>query len=414
MKKRYLIIFLLITFIIEIFVVVAFVNKKISIKNDTVSLNRLTKDIEKNYGNEALYPTDYDYVIIDNNESMLYTHGNYQSTTINEAHMNNDIIIDLYVDDVLVGKLLVKNKINKLLDEYQNTMITFIVIMTVVQFLIIIGYYIYLYLTTIRPFKKLRGFAERVASGNLDIPLNMDKGNNFGAFTESFDIMRSELKKAKIAEMEAEKSKRELVARLSHDIKTPVASIMAISEVGMVHCDKDRDRFVSINQKADQINTLVSNLFTITIEELDELSVNPTKIPSYVIKELINNSDYLNRSNKFKIEECDVFFDRLRLQQVFDNIIMNSYKYANTNIDIESKIENEFLIISIKDFGDSIADDEIPLLFEKYRRGNNIKDKDGAGLGLYISKKFMEAMNVNIEIKNDKPGFKVLLYLRII
>ena len=414
MKKRYLIIFLLITFIIEIVFVFTYLNKKITIKNDTVMLNRLTKEIENNYGDLDKYPDYFDYVIIDNSGSMIYTNGNYQSKSINEAHINNDIIIDLYVDGNLVGKILVRNKINKVLNDYQNSIISFVIIVTLTQFLIIIGYYIYLYLTTIRPFKKLKLFATRVAQGNLDIPLQMDKGNNFGAFTESFDIMRSELKKAKIAEMEAEKSKRELVARLSHDIKTPVASIMAISEVGMVHCDKDKDRFESINQKADQINTLISNLFTITIEELDELSVNPTKIPSYVIKELINNSDYLNKCNKFKIDDCDVFFDRLRLQQVFDNIIMNSYKYANTNIDIESKIENEFLVISIKDYGDSISDDEIPLLFEKYKRGNNIKDKDGAGLGLYISKKFMEAINGNIEIKNDKPGFRVILYLRII
>ena len=83
-------------------------------------------------------------------------------------------------------------------------------------------------------------------------------------------------------------------------------------------------------------------------------------------------------------------------------------------IEINANVENEFLIISIKDFGDSISDNDIPLLLEKYKRGSNIKEKEGSGLGLYISKRFMDAMNGNIEIINDHPGFKVLLYLRII
>ena len=94
------------------------------------------------------------------------------------------------------------------------------------------GYFFYIHHVVIRPFWKLKKFAERVADGNLDIPLEMDRKNLFGAFTESFDIMRSELKKARIAEARANAGKKELVAKLSHDIKTPVASIKAASEVG--------------------------------------------------------------------------------------------------------------------------------------------------------------------------------------
>ena len=58
----------------------------------------------------------------------------------------------------------------------------------------------YLDRAVVRPFRQLKDFARRVAGGNLDIPLEMDRGNLFGAFTESFDIMREELKKARLAE----------------------------------------------------------------------------------------------------------------------------------------------------------------------------------------------------------------------
>lgn len=416
MKKVYLFILLGITFIAEIILSVVMINNNIIIKNDTVILNELTKEISSNYSDTTKYPNICDYVVIDNSGNVIYKTQDGMSETLNEAYQNGDTIIDIIIDGNVKGKIIVRNTFNDTRKAYTSSLMISIISIACIQLISLIVYYVYLYITIIKPFKNMRGFAERIAGGNLDIPLTMDRNNNFGAFTESFDIMRSELKKARQREALAEKSKRELVARLSHDIKTPVASIKSLSELGeaVASDEKSKKMFGQVNQKADQINTLVNNLFTITIEELEELSINPTNIPSYVVSELIDNSDYLNKKNDYSIPQCNVFVDRLRLQQVFDNIFANSYKYADTNIEVESKIEGEYLVVSVKDFGSSITDDELPLLVEKFRRGNNTENKDGAGLGLYISSRFMSAMNGKLEIYNDKPGFKVLIYLRII
>ena len=59
------------------------------------------------------------------------------------------------------------------------------------------------------------------------------------------------------------------------------------------------------------------------------------------------------------------------MQQIFDNVISNSYKYANTDIEITSDINEEYLIISIRDFGKGVSNDEIPLLTQKFYRGKN-------------------------------------------
>ena len=413
MKKRYLFIVLTITFIIEIVLAIGFINNVTIVKNDSIKINQLTKELEKNYPDYDKYKSDLEYSIIDNNGELDYSTNESNSKSINEAIVNGDLIIDLNIEDNTY-KLLINNSHNKTLNNMKTLFITSIIIISLIQLLSFIIYYIYLHKSIIKPFDDMKDFATRVAGGNLDIPLTMDKGQNFGAFTESFDIMRSELKKAKMAEMEAEKSKRELVARLSHDIKTPISSIKSISELGAVKTEDSKESFDMIIKKADQINTLINNLFTITIEELDQLSIEPISIPSYVVSELIKNSDYLNKANIFKMPECNVYADRLRLQQVFDNIFANSYKYANTNINININKDNEYLIISIKYFGNTISDNDIPLLMEKYKRGSNIKEKEGSGLGLYISKRFIDEMDGNIEVKNDNPGFDVFVYLRII
>jgi signal transduction histidine kinase len=268
----------------------------------------------------------------------------------------------------------------------------------------------------IKPFERLNDFAQRVAEGNLDMPLTMDKGHVFGAFTESFDLMRSELKKARIAEKKASDDKKEMVAKLSHDIKTPVASIKSTSEIGFEVTKEERTKemFNVINVKTDQIKSLVDNLFNSSIGDVTEIAVNPGNYESGDILSLIKNSDYLNRAGSFNIPGCTVYMDKLRLQQVFDNIFMNSYKYADTDIRVDSEIAEEYLIIRISDEGPGVKDEEVPLLKEKYKRGSNSSDKDGAGLGLYLTNYFMEKMDGKLTLRNLEKGFEVAVYLRII
>ena len=415
MKKRVLFIIVFITILIEMFVTLYFLNSKSYYRNDSVKLNDLARTIEINYPNSDNYPKTYKYVILDNLGNVKYQTNNKLSDSLNEAYKNKDTIMDLNINNKTY-KLIVDNDLNQVIKRDRSIYLSLIVAISIIQLLSFIIYYIFNYIYVIRPFKKMEKFASRISSGNLDIPLRMDKNNNFGAFTESFDIMRQEIKTARRKEKEAIEAKKELVAKLSHDIKSPIASIKSSSELGLelTKDEKVLKQFKNIDQKSDQINTLITNLFNSTLEEMEKLEINPTKINSNVVKELIINSDYQNKTNKFTVDKCEVYADLLRLQQVFDNIYFNSYKYADTKIEVKTKIEEDYLVISIKDFGDTIKDEEMPLLLEKFKRGSNTNNKDGVGLGLYISKEFLNQMNGDLEIYNDSPGFRVDVKLRII
>lgn len=412
MRRKAFFIILGLTFIIEFVFVLCILNT--NYKNDTIKINELVNEIKINYGNENEYPKNVNYTIIDNNDNFIYSNNN-KSKSLNDAYKNQDTIVDIIIDGN-VYKILIKNNIDEYIASRNISIIVFVSIVSFIQIMTIIIYYLYLNKKIIKPFKQMEDFASRVAGGNLDIPLTMDKNNNFGAFTESFDIMREELKKAKMKEKEANDSKKELIAKLSHDIKTPVASIKSTSELGIVVTkeEKIKNYFETINAKTDQINTLVTNLLSSTIEDLTEINISPIKCDSQILYELIKTSDYQNKVNDFNIVDSYIYADVIRLQQVIDNIFSNSYKYANTNIDIYTKIEEDYFVLEIKDYGNSIDDLDIPLIVEKYKRGKNAINKDGVGLGLYISKQFICAMNGILEIKNDKPGFRVIIKLRII
>jgi len=276
--------------------------------------------------------------------------------------------------------------------------------------------FVYINRTILIPFKRMQNFAKDIAAGNLDIPLEMDKGGIFGNFTESFDLMREELKRAKENARAADRSKKELVASLSHDIKTPVASIKATVELMQIssRSEKEQKQLNQINTKAEQINTLVTDMFHATLQELEELSVITGDIQSTLLPEMIRSADYKNRVGDFNFPGCIVVADTVRLQQTFDNIIGNSYKYADTDISINTGIDGDYLIIEISDFGSGVPEDELPLLTNKYYRGKNAADKSGYGLGLYISSYLISKMSGEMDCETgDNGGFTVIIRLKL-
>ncbi|MBD5114894.1 MAG: HAMP domain-containing histidine kinase [Ruminococcaceae bacterium] len=415
MKKGFFFLGLFLAFAAEIAALLLFSAKNTDSLQDSVTVNEAVQSVRADWNTieEHKNTTSLDYVVINNAGEVLYRTSSNLSEGINAAVINRDTILDIEIDGSVVGKIIVFNDSIQTFGAHKQIIIAVFAVAAVIQCGICIGYVIYLEHTVIKPFGKLKGFAERIAGGNLDIPLEMDRRNLFGAFTESFDIMRSDLKKARIAEAKANASKKELVVKLSHDIKTPVASIKAASEVGAALTESDtvRNNYIRIIRKADQINTLVTNLFSATLEELQQLSVVPADLESGVINDMLESADYFHYAQIPDIPECLIFADRLRLQQVFDNIFANSYKYANTEIYVKIFVTNNFLSVEIEDLGGGVKEEELPLLKEKFKRGSNVKGIEGAGLGLYISDCFMKEMNGELTVENGQSGLKITVYI---
>lgn len=415
MKNRVFFNGIIVTFLIEIAVLLLFAIPKTENLQDTVTINEAVQTVQSDWDNldNHINRTALDYVVLDSDGVVLYKTRSGLSKSINMAISHKDTILDIEVGGSVVGKLIVYNNDELIFRSEKQTVIFVVIAAMLLQLCICTGYFFYMRRTIIKPFRKLKRFAERIAEGNLDVPLQMDRQNIFGAFTESFDMMRSELKKARIAEAKANESKKELVAKLSHDIKTPVASIKAASEVGAALSlnEKSRENYKQIIQKADQINTLVTNLFSATLEELNELSVTPSDLKSEEVQALLENSDYLHRAVIPSVPDYILFADRLRLQQVFDNIFANSYKYADTKINITAEIKENYLTVCIEDYGGGIDESQLPLLKEKFKRGNNTKNIEGAGLGLYISDYCMKKMKGRLDIENGSTGLKVTVWI---
>ena len=409
MKKGIIFLLLGASLIVEVFVCILILNRVGDIRQDPVEINRCLDQIAE--GN--MPDTSLSFSVLDLQGNLVYKNAENAATSINKAIQNCDTILDLNVNGRVTGKVIFTNPTSDKWKEIRSDILICMIIISFIQILILVFYLLYLYRRILRPFDRLQEFAVRVAGGNLDLPLKVDRGHIFGSFTESFDLMRSELKKARFAEKQANDEKKEVIAKLSHDIKTPVASIKSTSEMGyeLTKETRTKELFNTINFKSDQIKALTDNLFISSVHDVTEIAVNPSSQPSDAVKETIRNADYMNRADRYNIPDCRVHVDKLRLQQAFDNVFMNSYKYADTSITVSSRLDTDYLVVQIADTGPGVSPEELPLLTEKYRRGSDVEGRDGAGLGLYLTDYFMQKMDGYIELASD-GGFAVTFYIR--
>jgi len=365
-----------------------------------------------------------EYVILDINGNVIYDNRFNRSEVITvETAMKRRYPYTYIIENNQITGSVVLTDGRKHFDRLRTNIIA---VYCVCSFLLIGAAAVfgtYIRKTVILPFAKMKDFASYVAAGDLDRPLEMDKGNMFGAFSESFDIMREELKASRARELSLQKKERELIASLSHDLRTPVTGIKLTSELMAAVFSQNEGQEITVTEdmtvkmnnvykRADEIALLVNDLFSSTLEELGAFKVKCSDENSTVIAEIVSEYDDRGLVRISGIPQVIVHIDKLRLSQVIGNIIFNSYKYAGTSIDISFRLDESFLEVSISDSGPGVSEDEIALITNKFYRGKQHGGKEGSGLGLYIAKILMDKMGGELSVRSEN-GLCVTLLIPI-
>lgn len=289
--------------------------------------------------------------------------------------------------------------------------------------LIFVWCYIYFYL--LKPFDELEEFAAEIAAGNLDKKLPYRKINIFGRFTWAFDHMRTEIINSRRNEQAAIENNKTIIATLSHDIKTPIASIRGYAEALTMNMDSKperRQRYAEvILSKCDEVTKITNDMFVHSLHNLNKLIIKREEVD---LKKVIENTlNDMNAEGHIRIvgEIKPAILgdaDASRIEQVIENIITNSRKYArdsviqvNTSISEDPEGKKEY-ILAIKDSGKGIPDEDMPFIFDKFYRGKNVGTEQGSGLGLFIVKYIMEQLGGRIELRNE-DGLLVNLFFNI-
>ena len=279
----------------------------------------------------------------------------------------------------------------------------------------------YIYFAILRPFEKMKDFAAKISMGDFDVPLNYERSNYFGEFTWAFDSMRNEITKSRASEKEAIENNKTVIATLSHDIKTPIASIRAYAEGLSANLDntyEKREKYLSvITKKCDEVSRLTDDLFLHSISDMDKLKLTPERIEICgFTKDIINEISAEREDIIFREPDFTAFVnaDKNRFAQLCENIVNNARKYAKTTIEVFFTMGNETVILHFRDRGKGIPDENMPFIFDKFYRGNNCGSEQGSGLGLYIVKYIAEKMGGNVILQNHDVGLEVKIILPII
>ena len=390
--------------------------------SDIIKLNDITRDAELVWGSlEKLADKDYgvDYAVTDTADKLLYASfpAEDEDMSLTAAQKKGCLYACAIVNDRTAGYVILRDEGGGIWRELRTRIIAGLLIAGAVLIILAVLFGRYVEKSIITPFNELKDFAGSIAEGKLDTPLKMHRSNMFGAFTESFDIMREDLSASRKREIALQRRERELVASLSHDLKTPITGIKVTCELLKARLESPGTpdpadlltKIGNIYKKADQMDILVNDLFSSTMEDLDELKVTCTDESSEVLADILRGCDDRALVDSTEVPKVLIHIDVKRMSRVIGNIIANSYKYAGTKIEVAYRIVDDYLEMDIRDFGPGVPEEELNLITNKFYRGKQWEKsrEEGSGLGLYIAKVLMEKMDGELVPVNTGEGLRI-------
>ncbi|HET7616393.1 MAG TPA: HAMP domain-containing sensor histidine kinase [Bacillales bacterium] len=259
----------------------------------------------------------------------------------------------------------------------------------------------------LKPVERLSDAAGKISAGDLDFEMTTKKRDEMGRLIETFDEMRSKLKTSMELRERYENNRRELLASISHDLKTPITSIRGHVEGikdGVANTEAKLDRYLdTILAKANHMDRLIEELFLYSKLDVKSLPFDFEKVEFRAFLE-----DYLEElrleleEDRVQIDletvEAKLFaeIDRDKMIRVFNNIIYNSVKYNDKSvcrIGVLLTDRGNRLEVKIRDNGPSVPADELPRIFSHFYRTDPSRNPEtgGSGLGLAIAKQIIDA-----------------------
>lgn len=273
-------------------------------------------------------------------------------------------------------------------------------------------------------YNKLLSCTNEIKEGNFNYYIEEDL-NIFEPIKEEIFKVKDGFQNALNNELESQKMKVELISNVSHDLKTPLTSIINYTELlkyENLDYKTQKEYIDTLDRKSKRLKTLIEDLFDVSNVKgknvkLNIEEVNVIELINYTLLELedkINKSSLIFSLN-FEEDEVILNLDRKRTIRVFENLIVNITKYSleNTRVYIDTRKENNKFYITLRNISKEEIDVDGEYLLERFVRGDKSRNTEGSGLGLSIAKDFIELQGGNLSVNIDGDLFKVLIEFNI-
>ena len=352
---------------------------------------------------------------------------------VNETKPILTIVTPVNISGDVIGTYEIIISMNPPL-ESNEAQIQFIVIVAFASIFILILSILYLLRKSIvKPIIKFRDSAKIIGKGDLDTKIGIDSRDELGELALAFNEMAKDLKESRdkiedynnILENLLDR-KDEFIGQLGHDLKNPLQPLIGLLP-GLVEKETDPEKkelLQIMSNNAEHMRDLIHDTLELAKlrSETVEFDMQDLNLKQEVDK-VIDSQKLLLRDNKIEAvnkisENIIVEADKLRLSEVFTNLITNSVKYTDESggsITIDAEKDKEDMIkVSVRDTGIGMTKDQINKIFDEFYKADKFSSEySSTGLGLAIVKRIVEKFEGTIWVESDGPGKGSIFYFTL-
>ncbi|MBB6713843.1 HAMP domain-containing sensor histidine kinase [Clostridium gasigenes] len=294
--------------------------------------------------------------------------------------------------------------------------------MVILGFTSLIGFIAYILLKLSCLNEIMEGVNKRKA-GDLNYKIEVKGNDEFTVLAENINDMGSGLENSIEERLKSERMKSELITNVSHDLKTPLTSILNYVDLLKkedVMPEHLNDYIEILDQKSKRLKVLIEDLFeaakaTSGTVELNIEKIQLNQLLTQSIAEMEGKVTEANLDMKVNFPENKIYInaDGKKLFRVFENLISNIVKYSlkGTRVYIDLYTNEEYAYVTFKNISAYELSFEVGEITERFKRGDDSRSEEGSGLGLSIAKGLVEIQGGEFVIQTDGDLFKAIVKL---
>jgi signal transduction histidine kinase len=284
--------------------------------------------------------------------------------------------------------------------------------------------------TIVKPLDVLSNAAREIENNNLQYRIQYDGADEFKNVCNAFNKMSEQLCRMITERVRAEESRRELIAGLSHDLRTPLTAIKVHIEgleIGVAANPEQQAKYFSvIKNKTDDMEYIINRLILFSKLDMEDFPVNLQTVNLHeTLSKIVNDlgDEYARKSLHIAYAKTDkllfVAIDTVLFRNVVVNILENSIQYGDkeqVELRIQTKHSGGTVEIILSDNGPGVMPEELIRLFDVFYRTDPARNTKGSGLGLAISAKIIRRMNGAIHAETaegDPQGGGLAIIIRL-
>ncbi|WP_042478514.1 sensor histidine kinase [Bacillus ndiopicus] len=343
-----------------------------------------------------------------------------RGTIQNAGRLYRYIKFDFYFSDQTKGSILILKKENNLLEFMTRWGIVIILAIACISVAGVVFMNYLLRKAIISPLESLGKVMAEMKEGEL-VATPIEKAEHTAKevqqLTLNFENMRDTLIESIKEQRNLENNRKELIANISHDLKTPITSIIGYVEglqEGVADTPEKQEKYLqTIHAKSIALNYLIEELFLYSKLDAEAISFHYERIDLVqFLKHVVEELQIIDRQVSIRLqtneESLYVLVDRMQMNRAIMNLIENSIKFKKDDEPLTILLEvfknDSSVVLRVVDNGQGIPKEQLPYVFNRFYRGEEARTSDtgGSGLGLAIVQQIIEKHGGNVQIESEQ------------